>query len=257
MNTREYLNRIDYTGKPRKDLDTLKILHEKHVFSIPFENLDVQCKTEIKLKKSHLYTKVIENLRGGFCYELNYLLWLLLTDLGFNVKLISARIFEGEKIGPEFDHMALLVDINRDNWLLDVGFGDLFVRPLNVEFEGEQFDGRNYFKIQNQSNKSYLLTMSKNGTDYEKKYLFKNERKVIEDFLEQCDFKQYSNSSYFVKNKVVTLPIENGRKTIFNSKYSVKNGSVKSELIIKSEKVEEQILEKEFNIRLKTYANNV
>ena len=84
MNTKEYLNRINYLGKPQSDLNTLISLHEKHVYNIPFENLDVQHKTEIKLEKSHLFQKVIKDFRGGFCYELNYLFWILLNDLGFD-----------------------------------------------------------------------------------------------------------------------------------------------------------------------------
>ncbi len=257
MCTKEYLNRIKYLRKPQKDLNTLKILHERHVFNIPFENLDVQHKIEIRLEKSHLFKKVIENYRGGFCYELNYLFWFLLTDLGFDAYIISAQIFDGEKIGPEYDHMALIINLNGKNWLADVGFGDLFVKPLNIEVGEEQFDGRNYFVIKNWDKKTFLLSMSKNRIDYEKKYLFKIDKKEVEDFSEQCYFKQYSPSSYFVKNKVITLPIENGRKTIFNSKYIVKNNENKTELMIETIKEEKKILKNEFDIQVKTYANKV
>ena len=97
--------------------------------------------------------------------------------------------------------------------------------------------------------------MSKNGLDYEKKYLFKTDKKIIDDFLEQCLFKQSSPSSYFVKNKVVTLPIKNGRKTIFNSKYIIKNRDVKSESIIKTQSEEDQILEECFNIKINKYSD--
>lgn len=257
MNTKDYLNRINYLRKPQNDLDTLKSLHEKHVFNIPFENLDIHHKTEIKLEKNHLFKKVIEDIRGGFCYELNYLFWFLLTDLGFDVKMISCQIFDGEKIGPEFDHMAIIIKLDREIWLADVGFGDLFTKPLDVNNVDEQFDGRNYFKIKNWDKKTFLLSMSKNGIDYEKKYLFKIDKKVIEDFSEQCFFKQYSSSSYFVKNKVITLPIENGRKTIFNSKYIVKNNGTKVEVTIGTKKEEKNLLKKEFDIQIKTYANSV
>lgn len=257
MNTKKYLNRINYLGKPQSDLNTLKSLHEKHVYTIPFENLDIQHKTEIRLEKNHLFEKVVKDFRGGFCYELNYLFWFLLTDLGFDSKIISAQIFDGEKIGPEFDHMALIIKLNGKIWLADVGFGDLFTRPLEVNNVDEQFDGRNYFKIKNWNKKTFLLSMSKNGVDYKKKYLFKTDKKVIKDFSEQCFFKQYSQSSYFVKNKVITLPIENGSKTIFNSKYIVKNNGTKTEFIIGTKKEEKNILKKEFNILIKTYANRV
>ena len=248
MNTDEYLNRINYSETPSVDLTTLIILHKQHVFNVPFENLDIGHQTEIKLDKQHLFKKVVENARGGFCYELNYLFWFLLIDLGFDVKLISAQIFDGEEVGPEFDHMALIIKLNGRNWLADVGFGDLFIQPLDANSGDEQFDGRNYFKVENWDKKSFLLTMSKDGVDYEKKYLFKTDKKVIEDFSPQCLFKQGSPSSYFVKNKIVTLPTQNGRKTIFNSKFVLRENGIKTELIIGNYKEERNILKNEFNI---------
>ena len=249
MNSKEYLSRINYIPKPTADLNTLGNLHKKHVYSIPFENLDIQNKTEIKLEKNHLFNKVVKNFRGGFCYELNYLFSFLLNELGFDVNLISAQIFDNEKLGPEFDHMAIIVHLNGEKFLVDVGFGDLFMKPLGVENSDIQFDGRNFFKIKNIENRSFLLEMSTNGNDFEKKYNFTIEEQVIQAFSEQCSYKQRSESSYFVKNKIVTLPTENGRKTIFNSKYIIKNDGIKSELNIESKKQEKKILEVEFNIK--------
>ncbi len=248
MTTTKYLHRINYLESPSIDLSTLIKLHKCHVFKIPFENLDVQNKTGIKLEQNHLFKKVIENSRGGFCYELNYLFSILLMELGFNTKMISARIFDEGALGPEFDHMALIINLNEKNWLADVGFGDLFTKPLEIDIEDAQFDGRNYFKIESQGEGDFLLSMSKNGVDYEKKYLFKTDGKAIEDFSEQCAFKQYSDLSYFVKNKVVTIPTENGRKTIFNSKYIFKDHATKTEFNIITEKEERHILKKEFKV---------
>lgn len=248
MNSAQYLNRINYLGKTKNDLSTLVKLHENHIYHVPFENLDIQHQIDIKLEKDHLFKKIVKNLRGGFCYELNYLFFFLLLELGFDVKIISARLFDGEELGPDFDHMALIVRINDNDWLVDVGFGDLFTKPLNMGIESGQFDGGNYFKIKRQDNTSFLLAMSKNGVDYEKKYLFKTKQELIHDFTGQCSLKQHSPSSYFVKNKVVTLPIANGRKTIFNSKYIVRQNGNKTEFTIRGKSEEERILKNEFTI---------
>jgi len=250
MSITEYLNRINFIGIPSTDLNTLIKLHECHVSSIPFENLDVQHRIEIRLEQKHLFKKIINQLRGGFCYELNYLFQLLLIELGFDVKIISARILNGDELGPEFDHMALIVSLDRKYWLVDVGFGHLFVRPIDVNNTDEQFDGRNYFKVNRWDKKSFLLSMSKNRTDYEIKYLFEIEKRTIEEFSQLCLQKQQSLSSYFVKNKVVTLPTLHGRKTIFNTKYIVKNNGVKTEFIIKNREEENRILKEDFNITI-------
>jgi len=189
MDVAKYLSRITYSGVPEIDVNTLVLLHERHVYNIPFENLDVQDKTKIRLEKNHLSKKIISNFRGGFCYELNYLFSLLLSHIGFEVKLISAQIIKGQQLGPEFDHMALIIKLDQRSWLADVGFGDLFVKPLNINREGEQYDGRNHFKIVNQGKTSFLLTMSKDGANYEKKYVFNTKGRRLEDFFEQCAMK--------------------------------------------------------------------
>lgn len=250
MNADKYLKRINFLGNPRVDLSTLIELHKCHVTNVPFENLDIQNKKEIRLEKKHLFKKVVANRRGGFCYELNFLFRFLLIRLGFDVKLISAQIFNGEEQGPEFDHMALIVKLKGTNWLTDVGFGDLFMKPIHLENTDNQYDDKNYFKIEKCENGHFLLLMSNDGTDFEKKYIFQTDEKKIEQFIDQCQVKQLSNDSYFVENKVVTMHTLQGRKTIFNEKYSVKNKGIKTEFTIENEKDEMRILKKEFNITI-------
>lgn len=250
MNIKEYLNRISFVGSTKVDLSTLKKLHRNHVFHIPFENLDIHNDKKIKLEEQHLFHKIIKSNRGGFCYELNYLFRSLLMNLGFDTQLISARIYDDDKLGPEFDHMAIVISLENNLWLADVGFGDLFIKPLRINTETEQIDRQNIFKISPFKGQSYLLTKSENGVDFDKKYHFDTDEKKLAQFLPQCELKQHAPDSHFVKNKMCTIAIENGRKTIFNSKYIVKKYGRKTERLIETKEQEKSILEKEFKITL-------
>jgi len=251
MKKKEYLSRIKFFGETRADLNTLNKLHRNHIFYIPFENLDIQNKQEIHLEESKLFNKVVKLKRGGFCYELNYLFLCLLIDLGFDAKMISAQIFDNDKLGPEFDHMAIIVSIENEYWLADVGFGDLFIKPLKIDQQTEQINGGNTYKISFLNGQSYLLSKSEYGTVFEKKYVFDTSEKKIEQFLPQCKLKQQSPDSYFVQNKVCTTAQKDGRKTIFNSKYIEKQNGNKTELLIETKEQEKNILEKEFGITWK------
>lgn len=249
MNVKEYLVRIKFFGQTKADLNTLNQLHENHIFHVPFENLDIQNGKKINLDKQTLFNKIIKFNRGGFCYELNYLFLSLLINLGFDAKMISARIFDNDKLGPEFDHMAIIVTFGNDYWLADVGFGDLFLKPLKINRDIEQIDSSNIFKISYQDEQLYLLSKSENGTEFEKKYVFETYEKGLEQFIPQCELKQKSLDSYFVKNKVCTVAQKNGRKTIFNSKYIEKQNGNKRELLIENKEQEKEILAKEFGIK--------
>jgi N-hydroxyarylamine O-acetyltransferase len=217
LNTTSYLNRINISHIANADYATLVSLHERHVFNIPFENLDIHYKKIFDLDPEKIYDKVITRRRGGFCYELNFLFSRLLTALGFDAQIIESRIFtEQGKAGPAFDHMSIHVKTDRE-YLADVGFGDLFVRPLEIR-EGVQHDGRHYFKIDPMEDDCFLLSMSSDGIDFHKKYTFSLKPVTITDFHALCFDKQINPESYFVKNTICTKPTTSGRITLFNSK---------------------------------------
>lgn len=245
----KFLERINYEGTLDPNLSTFFELHECHVRTVPFENQDVQNKVKVQLDLPHLIQKVVVNRRGGFCYELNHLFYHFLKRMGYDVKMISARTYDEEELGPEFDHLALIISVDDRFWLADVGFGDLFVTPIEIVSNKVQFDGRNYFKLESVG-ESWLLLMSKDGVQFERKYQFSSISRTIDAFNAQCHWKQYNPKSYFVKNSIATLPTRKGRKSIFNEKFMVKNGNERHDTLVKSPEHLEEILDNEFDIRL-------
>ena len=65
--------------------------------------------------------------RGGWCHELNGGFSWLLRELGFSVRVVSAQYWQTDKreYCKLFDHMALIVDLGGQNYLVDVGFGNI------------------------------------------------------------------------------------------------------------------------------------
>ena len=234
MDRAEYLKRIDYNDVIDVTDEVLTNLHKKHVFRIPFENLDVYYKRIFNLDIGNIYRKIINDRRGGFCYELNLLFNWLLNDMGFSSRIIASRIFnEDGTVGPEFDHMSIYVKAKKE-FLLDVGYGDLFVTPIEIK-KGSQFDGRNYFKIERWSKNEYVVSMSADGASFWRKYTFSLDAVSPKDFDTICLDKQTNPNSYFVKNVVCTKPTMTGRVTIFNEKLVEKNGDLKIEEMIQSD----------------------
>lgn len=248
MNVQKYLERIGFTGSPFINEEVLIRIHEQHVTHIPFGNTDIYFKRKLSLEETKLFEKLIVHHRDGFCYELNYLFHRLLTELGFKSRMISCRIFTSEGFaGPEFDHMAVIVDL-KNQWLLDVGFGDLFIRSLELTEDKIQFDGRNYFKIEVDKDLEYILSMSADGINFEKKYSFTPIPRSIADFESSCVDKQINPNSYFVQNTICTLPIPGGRRTIFNSKFIEKENEQRNDLPIEDENHLRKILKSKFGI---------
>lgn len=250
MDRLEYLKRIDYNDVIDVTDKVLASLHKNHVFQVPFENLDVYYKRIFDLDLGKVYQKIINDRRGGFCYELNFLFNWLLTEIGFSSRIIASRIFNKDgTVGPEFDHMSIYVNTGKE-FLVDVGYGDLFVAPIEIK-QGVQFDGRNYFQIDSWNKNEYVISMSSDNLTFSKKYTFSLDLVDINDFNVICNDKQTNPNSYFVKNVVCTKPTETGRVTIFNDNLVEKIGELRIERVIQSDKDFRRCLKDKFGIVIK------
>ncbi|MER6411080.1 arylamine N-acetyltransferase [Streptomyces humidus] len=127
----------------------LRELHLRHLRAVPFENLSVHLGEEIVLEERRLVEKVVEERRGGFCYELNGAFGALLAALGFEVTLLAARVYGKEgRLGIPYDHLALLVrTADAGEWLADVGFGAHSHYPLQWGRRDDQPDPGGVFRI--------------------------------------------------------------------------------------------------------------
>src|SRR5712691_1012859 len=143
MDVQAYLARIGFSGSTAPSPDTLRRLQLAHLYTVPFENLDISLGREITCDEARFVHKIVNLRRGGFCYELNGAFAALLRELGFRVTLLSGRVArEDGSASPDFDHLVLRVDL-AEPWLADVGFGDSFLEPLRLkEIEQEQCSGR-------------------------------------------------------------------------------------------------------------------
>ena len=133
-----YLERIEAERPQEPDLDSLARLQFAHLVSVPFENIDVFDRVPVSVDQEASLAKIIDRGRGGWCFEANGAFAWLLEQLGFTVRRLGAAVLLD---GPNtlVDHLAIEVQLDRP-YLVDVGFGDSFIRPLDLSI-GEPQDG--------------------------------------------------------------------------------------------------------------------
>ena len=206
-----YLGRIGLPGRPSPDLAGLTQVHHAHLFSVPFENLDIHIGTEISLDPGAVFDKIVGRRRGGFCYEQNFLLARALTALGFEIDLLSSRVATGPRgWGPPFDHMTLRTTLERD-YLLDVGFGVSYRDPLPLGVWSSDSNGSSY---RAQPRDDGLLIESKTEDPrLGRLYLTDPTARRIDEFEEMCQFQQTSPDVWFTQTWVATLVLPDGRMT--------------------------------------------
>ena len=248
MDIEAYLERIGVEREGlRADAHTLRLLQRSHLRSVSFENLDIHWKHPIVIDTEKFFEKIVTGKRGGFCYELNGLFNELLRELGFRTRLISARVFNGKEHGREFDHAAILVDVEGETYLADVGFGEFAEDPLRFDAGVEQADAAGTFLIERTGDGSYDVRMRTND-GWVSRYAFEDKERELPEFAEMCDFQQHSPESHFTKNKICSVLTADGRKTLTSGKFIVTSRGARTETAVAGDAEFERILAAEFGI---------
>ncbi len=249
MNIQGYLQRIGIASIGVPNLQSLNLLQQQHLLYIPFENLDIHLGKEIELDYDKIYKKVVLHRRGGFCYELNGLFYLLLKDLGFQAKRISARVLGSSgKLGQEYDHLAIIVTLDSQDWLVDVGFGKFSFQPLKLVLNEEQIDQRGAYKIKIYDDKYQAVYIKSTGGDWKLAYIFTQKERSLSEFEGMVHYHQTSPKSNFTKRKLCTKPNLDGRITLTNEQLKIEKNGTTTTLLIKSEEMFRQQLIQYFDM---------
>lgn len=248
MDIGAYLERINYRGSLAPTVETLRALQIAHLLAVPFENLSIHATQPIVLEDEALFTKIVERRRGGFCYECNGLFAALLRALGFDVAMLAAAVANTAGVfGPAFDHMTLLVSLER-RWLVDVGFGDSFREPLLLDDRSEQVQGNRGYRVDADS--TCFILMQRNDVDeWKAQYRFTLLPHEYADYAEKCRYHQTSPESHFTRNSICSLATEDGRISLSEMRFitTAKSGE-RQELTLTSQAEYDAILRERFGI---------
>ncbi|HWR01438.1 MAG TPA: arylamine N-acetyltransferase [Chlorobaculum sp.] len=243
-----YFSRTGFRGSASADFESLKRLMRCQLFSVPFENLDVQAGKVVSLVPEDIYTKIVEQGRGGYCYEVNGLFAMVLESLGFSFQLVAARPMTYPVRRPK-THMAIVVTLDGQQWLCDLGFGSFGIRePLNLG--GLDRDVRqdfDTFRLTMVSERDYLLQSLADGT-LKNLYEFNLCPQEWVDFEPANYLNSTHSESIFVKNLMVVLQTETGKKLLTDYYFK----SVSEEKTVESRISQEEIpllLQREFSLR--------
>lgn len=247
MDKAVYLKRFAAEKKEEATLDYLYHLQEQHMLHIPFENLDVIYKTPILLDVQHFYEKIVEHHRGGFCYELNGLFCWLLKQLGFNAHLISATVQkEDGSWALQDSHATILVHLDKQPYLVDVGFGDSIRKPIPLTGETVE-DVSGAYRVEQLDSMTYDL--QKQEKTWKTKYRFTTDEKKLEQFAPMCEFNQTSSDSPFTKTNLTTIATKTGRITLSGTTVIITNDQGKQKAEVQKDEIP-AFLEKHFQIKL-------
>jgi N-hydroxyarylamine O-acetyltransferase len=211
MNLEMYLKRIHLHGAPLKPtLATLNAVQRSHLTAIPYENLDIHLGRALPLGAARAFEKIVVNRRGGWCYEMNALLGWALTEIGFEVKLLSSGVLRPGGTTPDGDHLILLVAVDEEPYLVDAGFGDGAIEPLPLR-EGTYKHGFLEYGMERNGEGWIMRNPAQSNTAG---FAFTLEARELDYFAQRCVQLQSSLESGFVRTTVCQRITEDALYTL-------------------------------------------
>jgi N-hydroxyarylamine O-acetyltransferase len=222
MDIDDYLERIDAGPAAPPSPAALAALHERHMYTVPLENLDVHRGVPLSLDQDHILDKIVRRRRGGLCFELNAAFAWLLRNLGYHVTLLAGDVAKStDGFGISGGHMLLRVEFGADEppYLADVGFGDGFVRPLPHVSGAITEEAELRYRAIAADDGAWLLQRDSTGSDdFETRFRFTTTPRTIGDFEHSCTYHQSSPSSVFTQRLTCTRATPEGRVMLFSNR---------------------------------------
>lgn len=225
MNVDRYLSRLGLSraavaGPGR---DALARLQRAHVTTVPFENLAITGPPEggggegVSLDLDHLYGKLVERKRGGFCYELNGLFGWLLAELGFDAHRAPAMVLDGEgEAGPPANHHTTVVALDR-RYVVDVGVAVPTIRrPLPLDGTVREDEAGVAWRVaeSDRPDADYVTQFRQPGDDWENRYVFRDRAVGLDHFAVTCEYLATAPESPFTGRPFATIATERGHKKL-------------------------------------------
>jgi N-hydroxyarylamine O-acetyltransferase len=212
-----YMTRIDLRAAGSPTLALLQAVVARHAATIPFENLDIILGRPIRLDIGSIQAKLVDAMRGGYCFEQNTLLRAALEQLGFTVSSLMARVVRGAPADAitSRTHVLLRVDLPDGSFLADVGFGNLTpTAPLMLGRSESQPTGHEDYRLQPLNGETLL--QARLGSEWENVYRFSDQPSHPIDHEVGNWFTSTKPDDLFTANVIAARPGEKRRVTLFN-----------------------------------------
>lgn len=232
----DYFRRIGYKGTSGADIATVGAIMRHQLFTVPFENLDVQAGKIISLVPEEIVDKIVKRGRGGYCYEVNGLFAMALETLGISYQFVAARPMVYPVRRPK-THMAIVVSASGERWLCDLGFGSHGIRaPIRLDAEeAETRQDDDLFVLEKERETGYLLKAMVDGV-WANQYAFDLSPQEWIDFAPANYFNSTHPDAVFVQKPLLVLHNPNGRSILFGDSLKIiERGRVKKQTVLQHE----------------------
>jgi N-hydroxyarylamine O-acetyltransferase len=236
-----YLSDLNISNKAL-DIAFINELQSKHIAQYSFNSLSVVLGQELPLDIESLFNKIVQRRRGGYCFEHNKLVMSVLTELGFEVRLLLAKVVYNRDVEVARTHRITLLTFAGDDYIVDAGFGHLGASfPVKIELGLVQQQGDSQLRIIKNSHDEYCYQVLKEG-EFFTLYIFDLHHYTESDCLLSHYYSHKHPNAAFVNNLVVCRKFSNEIKSLRNGEYHHIKGNITNTTLIIEVKQLHQLL---------------
>ncbi len=236
----------------QKSVPNLEFLNEIircHVAQFAFSSVGPQLGDDLPLDFESLYQRIVVRRRGGYCFEQNGLLFEVLKELGFSISLYLGRVIYNEDVHPGLTHRITLVDIGKNRYVADVGFGPLGPsRAVSMSGEGSN-EGFRVFRVAERLPGIFHMQTLKEDRFFS---LYKFE--LVRYGQADCEVGHFYSHKHpdasFVNHLVVSRILDHEIRSLRNHEFSVINQSGEQRSLVDSQAQLHSILKDRFKLNV-------
>ena len=247
---KQYFDRINYRKGTEQTIQTLTLLQIRHSLTFPFENLNPFLDIPVLLDTDTLFSKMIVDHRGGYCYEHNLFFLSVLKKIKFDSRGLSGRVLESGREQPRRTHMLIITTLNEKPYISDVGFGSAapcMPLLLDTDIVHQTPFGQYRFIYEGDG---YILESGFNGK-WRPLYYFDLQEQFHEDFEVGNWFTSTNVKAKFKNDLMVSIKTEKCRYTLDNTTLtSYKRDGNKETMVLVSKEEIRAVLNNIFKLKL-------
>ncbi|WP_153733380.1 arylamine N-acetyltransferase family protein [Sporosarcina obsidiansis] len=215
--SQQLIDQLKLQGSPLQQIAQVQTLFAQ---LFEFENLDVLLKNEEPITEQFLLDKMVDGGRGGVCYELNGLLHIVLKQLGFDVSLATATVWEEQRWILDRTHTINLFTHEKTLYLLDSGSGNnLSMAPIPLDGDPVSSPAGTFRLRTLETERGSVVCERQTKDDWTLRYAFEPEIVDWEDLNRIKELIHHHPDSPFNKTLLVAKTIEDGTFSITEERY--------------------------------------
>lgn len=185
-----------------------------------FENIDVLLGDTNDITEEFIYNKLIERKRGGVCYELNGLLYLILRSLDYKVRFAVATVWSADGWIMDKTHTVVLWEHKGGLYLIDSGSGNnLTLQPMLIDGVSVTSPAGTFRVRTNETERGTVLAEKKEGNHWTKRYALYLDEVAWDDMNRIKHLIQTDPASPFLDDILVARTVSDGTISITSKQF--------------------------------------